>query len=392
MSDPSAGLALVNLGPSHPATHGTLRVLLQLDGERIVRAIPEIGYLHRGFEKSAEKGTWTETIPYTDRLNYNSALLNNVGYCKAVEALIGVEVPPRNQAIRVIVSEMSRIMDHLIAVGTNLVDIGALTNFWYFFNLRERFYRLVEKLCGARLTTSYVRIGSLQHDLYPGFEDDLRALLPEIPRAVADVRGLVERNRIFHDRTQGVGAIPAAEAIAYGFTGPCLRACGVPYDVRKAHPYYGYDQYDWEVPIGEAGDARDRVLVRFEEILQSARILAQALAKLPAGPIAVADWTVVLPPKERVYGSIEPLMGHFKIVMEGIQVPAGEIYDCTEAANGELGFYLVSDGSGRPYRVRVRPPCFPITSAFPRMVEGQLVADAIAVLGGLSIVAGELDR
>lgn len=383
---------VVNLGPSHPASHGTLRVLLKLDGERIERAVPEIGYLHRGFEKSAEAGTWTQVIPYTDRLNYNSALSNNVGYCKAIEAMLGIEVPERCQAIRVICMEMSRIMDHLICVGTNLVDIGALTNFWYFFNQRESFYKILEKLCGARLTTSYTRIGGLQCDAYDGFADEVLAVCQEVPRALADVRGLVERNRIFHERSEGIGAIGAAEAIAYGFTGPCLRASGVPFDLRRAHPYYGYDTYDFDIAVGEAGDARDRLLVRFEEIVQSVRILEQACRRLPGGEVTHPDWQVTLPPKDRVYGTIEGLMGHFNLIMHGIQVPAGECYDATEAPNGELGFYCVSDGGGKPHRVRVRPPCFPIYSAFARLIEGHLVADAIAVLGGLNVIAGELDR
>ena len=392
LDDDPAGYTTVNLGPSHPASHGTLRVLLKLDGETIVRAVPEIGYLHRGFEKSCEKGTWTEAIPYTDRLNYNSALANNVAYCRAVEAMLGIEVPPRCRMLRVMGTEMARIMDHLIAVGTNLVDIGALTNFWWFFNERERFYRIVEKLCGARLTTSWTRIGGLNRDAYEGFTAEVQAACDALLSSIDDVRTLVERNRIFHDRTADVGAIGPEEALAYGFTGPCLRATGVALDLRRAHPYDGYDELDFDVPVGAAGDTRDRILVRFAEMAESARILRQCCDKLPAGPIQHDDWKVVLPPKERVYGSIEGLMGHFNLVMHGIKVPAGESYHAIEAANGELGFYLVSDGSGRPHRARVRPPCFSIYSAFARLIEGQLVADAIAVLGSLNVIAGELDR
>lgn len=382
----------VNLGPSHPAMHGALRVEALLDGETIVHARSEIGYLHRCFEKESEDHTWQQIIPYTDRLNYVSALTNNVAYVLAVEKMMGVTVPERATVIRVIVSEMGRIMDHLVCVGTNLVDIGALTNFWYFFNAREHMYTVVERLCGERLTTSYTRVGGLYRDLYEGFESDLRFSLGKVEEAVADVTGLVQRNRILMDRAIGIGAFTPEEALTWGWTGPCLRSTGVDYDVRKAAPYLGYETYDFDVPVGENGDCYDRVLCRIEEIYQSISIIHQALERLPGGPIQTEDRRVALPPKDEVYHSIEGMMNHFKLVFEGIQVPAGEGYGFTEGANGELGFYIVSDGSGNPYRIKVRPPCFPVFSSFTTLVKGHMVSDAIAVLGGLNVIAGELDR
>jgi len=382
----------VNLGPSHPATHGALRVEALLDGETIIHSRSEIGYLHRCFEKEAEDHTWTQIIPYTDRLNYVSALTNNVGYVLAVEKLLQIDVPERCRVIRVIVAELGRIMDHLVCVGTNLVDIGALTNFWYFFNARERIYDVVERLCGERLTTSYTRVGGLYRDLYEGFEEDLAAVLVDVETALKDVTTLVQRNRILMDRTIGVGAMSKEDALSWGWTGPCLRSTGVDYDIRKRFPYSGYDEYEFDVPVGENGDAYDRMLVRIEEMYQSIGIVRQALGRIPDGPIFSTDRRVALPPKDEVYNSIEGMMNHFKIVFEGISVPAGEAYGFTEGANGELGFYIVSDGSGHPYRMKVRPPCFPIFSSFGDLVKGHMLADAIAVLGGLNIIAGELDR
>jgi NADH-quinone oxidoreductase subunit C/D len=382
----------VNLGPSHPAMHGALRVEVLLDGETIIHSRSEIGYLHRCFEKEAEDHTWQQIIPYTDRLNYVSCLTNNVGYVLAVEKLMGVVVPERCQVIRVIVGELGRIMDHLVCVGTNLVDIGALTNYWYTFNARERISDVVERLCGERLTTSYTRIGGLYRDLYEGFEADLRVVLTEVETAIGEVSKLVRRNRIFMDRTIGVGAMSREDALAWGWTGPCLRSTGVDYDIRKAAPYSGYENYDFDIPVGENGDAYDRVLVRMEEMYQSIGIVGQALDRLPDGPIFSADRRVSMPPKDEVYNSIEGMMNHFKLVFDGIQVPKGEAYGFSEAANGELGFHIVSDGSGHPYRMKVRPPCFPIFASYGELVRGHMVADAIAVLGGLNIVAGELDR
>ncbi len=383
---------LLNLGPSHPAMHGALRTQIELDGELIVRAASEMGYLHRCFEKHSEHSTYQQVIPYTDRLNYLSALMNNVGYCRAVEKLLGIETPERCILIRVVMCELSRIMDHLVCVGTNLVDIGALTNFWYFFNVREKIYTLIEKVTGARLTYAYTRIGGVARDIYPDFPAEVKSVLKEVDQAVNDVRGLVVNNRIFVERTVDVGRVTKQQAIEWGFTGPCLRASGVPHDLRKSEPYYLYNEFDFDIPIAENGDTYDRTMVRFEEIRQSGRIIHQALDRLRPGPVHSDDPRVVMPPKEEVYGSIEGLMRHFKLIMHGIEPPPGEVYSATEAANGELGFYIVSDGSMHPYRIKVRPPCFPLFAAFEKMIEGLMVADAIAILGSLNIVVGELDR
>ncbi len=383
---------ILNIGPSHPATHGTLRNLVELDGEKILYCIPEIGYLHRGFEKSAETHEYQQVIPYTDRLNYCSAISNNVGYAKAVEALCGIEVPERCQSIRVILAELSRIMDHLVCNGANLVDLGALTNFWYLFNLREKIYTVIESVTGARLTNSYTRIGGLWADVTDDFVEATRALLREIPADVDRTMKLVARNRIFLDRTVGVGKISIDDAISYGYTGPCLRATGMEYDLRKAQPYYGYERFDFEIPTGHQGDTYDRIMVRFEEINQSVRIVEQALKSMPAGPFRADHPLVVMPDKSNTYGSIEGLVNHFKVVMHGISPPAGEVYDWTESPNGELGFHVVSDGTMRPYKCKVRPPCYYVYSSFPQLAEEGLIADAIAALGSLNVVAGELDR
>lgn len=382
----------LNLGPSHPATHGTLRIFVHLDGEIIRDMKLEIGYLHRCFEKMSETHTWNQVIPFTDRLNYVSAMMNNIGYVMAVEKLLGIEVPKRCQRIRVIMAELSRIVDHLVCIGTNAVDVGALTCFWYFFRERENIYDLFESVCGARLTTSYTRVGGLYRDLPEGWEEWCRKVIREIPRTLDDVEGLLTHNRIWIDRTKGVAPISAQDALEYGFTGPCLRAVGVPYDVRKAHPYYDYDQFDWKMILQSEGDTYSRYLVRMGEMRESLKIVEQVLNDLPKGPVNVDDWSIVLPPKEAVYNSIEGLMAHFKLIMHGIKPPVGEVYSCTEAANGELGFFVVSHGEGRPYRVRCRPPCFAIYQAFPKMCIGQTVSDAVAALGSLNIVAGELDR
>ncbi|MBF0491288.1 MAG: NADH dehydrogenase (quinone) subunit D [Deltaproteobacteria bacterium] len=382
----------LNIGPSHPTMHGTLRIFAEMDGERIVSSVAEMGYLHRGFEKHSEAGTYTQVIPYTDRLNYVSPLMNNVGYCMAVEKLIGCEIPERAQTIRVIICELSRITDHLVCIGTNVVDLGALTNFWYYFNVREKIYDFIEKICGARLTTNYTRIGGVSRDLYPEAVAELAAIIKDVQLATKEVRGLLERNKIFVDRTLGIAPISQEEAINYGFTGPCLRATGCDYDVRKSEPYCGYENYDFDIPVGEDGDTYDRFLVRFEEINQSIRIIEQAISKLRPGPVMTSDRRVALPPKAEVYTNIEALMNHFKLIYEGVRPPPGEVYSATEAANGELGFYIVSDGSTNPYRVKCRPPCFPLYAAYPRLVNGVMLADAIAVMGSINIIAGELDR
>ncbi len=383
----------LNLGPSHPATHGTLRIVVTLDGERIIGADQEIGYLHRCFEKSCETHTYQQAIPFTDRLNYMSAIINNVGYCMTVEKLLGMEAPPRAQYVRLILSEFMRIADHLVCIGTNLVDMGALTNFWYLFQPREEIYGLVESCCGARLLPSYTRIGGLAVDVPPNFLENSQRLVNMLPKFIDDVEKLVDRNKIFLDRVVGVAPISAEDAIDFGFTGPCLRACGVPFDVRKANPYLGYETYDWDVPIAEGGDTYARYLVRMEEMRQSLRILQQAINRgLPPGPVMVDNPYVALPPKSKVYNEMESLIYHFKLIMHGIQPPVGEAYFQVEGGNGELGFYIVSDGTKNPYRVRCRPPCFTIFQAFNRMIMGQTIPDAIAALGSLNIIAGELDH
>jgi NADH-quinone oxidoreductase subunit C/D len=383
----------ISIGPSHPATHGIIHLVARLDGEKIVRAECMIGYLHRCFEKMAEKHHWNQVIPYTDRLNYVSAMLNGVGYVRTVERMLGVEVPDRGRLVRTILSEFTRIMDHCVCIGANLVDIGALTNFIYLYENRENIYDLLEACCGARLTVSYVRVGGLAVDVPDDFVARCRKLLETIPEFLGDVEKLVTNNRIVRNRLSGTGLVTKEQAIGWGMTGPMLRASGVPYDVRRARPYDFYDKFDWDVPIAQDGDNFARYLVRLEEMRQSLRIIRQALDILPAsGPINSDDWRVVLPPKDAVYHDMESLIYHFKLTMEGIRAPAGERYDWIEGANGELGFYAVSDGRGGPYRLKVRPPCFPNMAAFEHIVVGGTVSDAIATLGTLNIIAGELDR
>ena len=383
---------IINIGPSHPATHGTLRIVARLDGEKITDADVEIGYLHRCFEKMAETHQWNQVIPYTDRLNYMSSFLNNVGYACAVEKLLGIEVPKRVQYIRVILGELSRIMDHMVCIGTNLLDMGAITNFWYTFEPREEIYDLLEMTAGVRMMVSYVRVGGLSADLPKDFVPRCREVLGRLPKYIDDVHKLNTNSRIFKQRAIGVTPISGKDAIDWGITGPMLRAAGVPYDVRQNHPYSSYEDFDFEVPIGNRGDVYDRYLVRMEEMRQSLRIVEQGIENLPEGPYQVDDRRITLPPKLGVYNNIEDLMNHFKLVMHGIQTPPGEVYGYSEGGNGELGFYIVSDGSMRPWRCHARGPCFPIFSAFPKMIEGGLVADAVAALGSLNIVAGELDR
>jgi NADH-quinone oxidoreductase subunit C/D len=382
----------LNVGPSHPAMHGTLRVMVELDGETITRAACEIGYLHRCFEKMAETHPYNQVIPYTDRLNYCSAPMNNVGYCKAVERLLGIEIPPKAQAMRVILCELSRIIDHIIAVGTGGVDLGALTSFFHLFTFREKVYTLFERLCGARLTVSMTRIGGMAQDAPNGWFDEVLAFCKEMRAGVDEITKLMIENKIFIKRTQGVCPVSAADAIQWGYTGPLLRACGVGLDLRKLTPYYGYDKLDFDVPVGTRGDIHDRYLVRVEEMRQSIRIIEQVCRNIPSGDYTVRDKGIVLPEKKDVYGNIEGLMNHFMLVIKGLRPPVGEIYDATEAANGELGFYLVSDGSANPYRLKVRPPCFAIYQSFPSVVKGAMLADAIATVASMNVIAGELDR
>ncbi|PWU20718.1 MAG: NADH-quinone oxidoreductase subunit C [Bdellovibrio sp.] len=382
----------INIGPSHPAMHGTLRVMAELDGETIVRASCEIGYLHRCFEKMAETHPYNQVIPYTDRLNYCSAPMNNVGYCRTVERLLGLTIPPKAQAMRVILCELSRIIDHIVAVGTGGVDLGALTAFFHLFTYREKVYTLFEKLCGARLTVAMTRVGGMAQDAPDGWLDEVLSFCKEMRGEVDEISRLLLDNKIFIQRTRGVLPVKAADAIQWGYTGPLLRACGVGLDLRKTTPYYGYDQLDFDVPVGTHGDIYDRYLVRIEEMRQSIRIIEQVCKSVPSGDFTSRDRGVVLPSKKDVYGNIEGLMNHFMLVIKGLRPPPGEVYDATEAANGELGFYLISDGSANPYRLKVRPPCFAIYQSFPTVVKGGFIADAIATVASMNVIAGELDR
>ena len=384
----------LNLGPQHPATHGTLRLVLQLDGERIENCVPDIGYLHTGFEKLGEHMNYNQYIVVTDRMNYLSPLANNVGYAIAVEKLLGVEVPKRAQYIRVILCELSRLADHLVWLGTHALDIGAFTVFLYGFEQRERLYDIFEAVTGARLTTSYTRVGGVMHDLPIDFVKMVTDFTRQFPRAFSDVDALLTRNRIWIDRTKGIGVISGEEAIAWSLTGPCLRGSGVERDIRKAEPYSSYEDFDFDIPIGSRGDVYDRYLVRMEEMLQSIRIVDQAVRNLPEGPVKVADPKLILPEKADAYTKMESLIHHFEIIMDGhgIQLPAGEVYSCTESPNGELGWYIVSDGTDRPWRMRVRPPSFMNYQPFPEMVKGLMVSDLVAVLGSINVIAGELDR
>ncbi len=432
----------LGVGPQHPAMHGIIRIVTELDGETIAKADVEIGYLHRAFEKDCEAGPYNNAIPYTDRLNYVSPLINNFGYCSAVEKLLGIDVTERCQYIRVVMSEISRICDHLTCVGASAMELGAFTVFLYMIKAREFLWELVEAVTGARLTISYGRVGGVKADLPPGFAEQMRGAFKQVREVLDEVHRLLTGNRIFMDRMVGVGGLSREETIAYAITGPMLRAAGVPYDVRRAQPYYVYDRLHWEVPTQTGGDNYARYLVRMAEMEQSMRIAEQGLAELPGGPIQVdfagrpidpaayvdqgkqgkteglllmpirlspnlqgqerpahdrvntPDKRVVLPPKETTYGSIEGLMNHFMLIMEGygIRPPQGEAYFAVEGANGELGFYVVSDGGDRPYRVRCRPPCLPPLAALHRMIEGQMLADLIPTFGSVNMIGGELDR
>ena len=382
----------LNIGPSHPATHGTLRVMTELDGEKVNRAHVELGYLHRCFEKMAETHPYNQVIPYTDRLNYCSAPMNNVGYCKAVEKLLDVEIPPKAQAMRVILCEFSRIIDHIVCLGASAVDLGALTGFFHLFQYREMVYSLFEKLCGARLTVSLTRVGGMAQDPPPDWIELALGTVKKIREGIDTLDQMLTENKIWIQRTRDVGNITAENAIAWGYTGPCLRAAGVNLDLRKAEPYYGYETLDFDVPVGTSGDIYDRYLVRVEEMKQSCRIIEQVCKNMPGGDYTIRDKSIVLPEKKDVYGNIEGLMNHFMLVINGLRPPEGEVYDYTEAANGELGFQLYSDGTGNPYRLKVRPPCFSIYQSFSEQVTGGLVADVIAVLGSMNLIAGELDR
>lgn len=434
---------LLNIGPAHPAMHGIVRIVTKLDGETIEEAEVEIGYLHRAFEKMSEQVDYNGVMPYTDRLNYVSPLINNMGYCMAVEKLLGISVPDRSHYVRVIMAEISRITDHLTCVGASAMELGAFTVFLYMIKAREYLWELVEKVTGARLTVSYCRVGGVKADLPDDFAEPCAKAFAETRKVLREADALLTRNRLFADRMSGTGVISAEDAISYGITGPFLRGSGSEYDVRKDSPYAVYDRLDFDVPIGTRGDNMDRYLVRMEEMEQSMRIVEQALRDLPPGPVmvnpgtgepisaaqmvdlakigkiaeitgrcAVADSTlegsgrdrhasiaadekrVSMPAKENAYGNIEGLMQQFKLVMHGhgLRPPQGEVYFPVEGANGELGFYVVSDGAGRAYRVRVRPPCFAIMSALESLLTGDMIADLIPTFGSVNMIGGELDR
>ncbi|OIP35673.1 MAG: NADH dehydrogenase (quinone) subunit D [Deltaproteobacteria bacterium CG2_30_63_29] len=383
---------LLNMGPSHPATHGTVRFVLTLDGESILKCDTEIGYLHRGFEKMCESSTWTQVFPFTDRLNYVSPLINNFGYAMTVEKLLGLKVPIRTEYIRTILSEMSRMSDYLTCLAAGALELGGFTAFLYAVEGREFLWDLIEEVTGQRMMTNYGRIGGLKDDLTDGFAEKWKALAPHLRYLVDAVHKLLTRNRIFIDRMEGTGIISQAEAISYGFTGPCLRSTGVEYDVRKAFPYHAYDKVDFDLVVGSAGDNYDRYLVRMEEIIQSMRIIDQCLDQMEPGPINCDDPRVLLPPKSSVYNSIEGMINHFKLIFEGIQVPAGEVYGYVEGGNGELGYYIVSNGSGRPWKIKVRPPCFYLMGGMAKMVEGAMLADIIPTFDTINLIGGEIDR
>ena len=383
---------LINMGPQHPATHGVLRLVLQLDGERVMRCIPHIGYLHTGFEKTCEYREWNQVVPYTDRMDYLAPMLYNIAYAGAVETLLGVEITERCRVVRVILSELNRILGHLLWLGTFAIDLGAFTVFLYSFKERERIYNLHEAYTGGRITTSVTRVGGMMADLPVGWLDACREFTENFPSTLDECERLLTRNAIFMARTQDIGIIGPEEAVSYALTGPNLRASGVPYDVRKARPYLGYEQYDFDVPVGVHGDVYDRYLVRLEEMRQSVRIVEQAIAQLPDGPINIDDYRVVLPPKSDAMGSIDAMISHFKLVMEGIRVPAGETWYSIEASKGELGIGIVSDGGTKPVRCRFRGPSFLNIAVLPYLVEGELVADLIAANASLDVVLGEIDR
>ena len=383
---------VINMGPSHPATHGVLRLVLEMDGEIITKATPDIGYLHRGDEKIAENMHYNQFIPYTDRLDYLAPLANNVAYAMAVEKLMGWTLPPRGQAIRVLCCEMARISSHLLGVGCFAMDCGAMTIFLYTFTEREKIYNLIEMLTGARFTTSYTRIGGMTRDLPDGFTSQLRAFIEQLPPVIDEVDALISRNRIFVDRTEDIGSITKEQAVSFGLSGPNLRGCGVDHDLRKKTPYLGYEQYDFDVPIGSKGDSYDRYFVRMEEMRQSIRILHQVLDTLPGGPIHVQDAKNYPPPKTTVLTKMEELIHHFIVHTEGIDAPPGEVYFGAENPKGELGFYIHSKGGGTPHRLKIRAPSFVNLSILSAILPGHMMSDVVAILGSLDFVMGECDR
>jgi NADH dehydrogenase I D subunit len=383
----------LNMGPQHPATHGVMRLMLDLDGETVVKCTPVIGYLHRGVEKHVEQLTYLQIIPHTDRLDYIAAMSNNIGYCVAVERLFNIKIPERAEYIRTILAELTRIVSHLLWLATHALDIGAMTVFLYCFREREKIQNLYERLSGARLTVNYPRIGGVKRDVDPKWLEDLLLFTEEFPMRVEQYETLINKNRIWLKRTKGVGVISAEEAVNMGLSGPTLRGSGVPYDVRKSMPYGVYHKIKWEVPTGVNGDVYDRYRVRMDEFLQSNSIIRQCIERIPSGPVMADMPKFVLPPKDRVLNNMEQLIHHFILITKGPETaPDGELYVATEVPKGELGFYIVSDGTGKPYRLRIRPPSFVHVSALPKLCEGGLVADVIANIGSIDIVLGECDR
>ena len=383
---------LINIGPQHPATHGVLRLVLELDGETVVRCIPHIGYLHCGFEKIGEYRQYNQIIPWTDREDYLNSIGNNVAFAVGAERLFGIDVPERARVLRVIAAELSRIASHLVWLGTTCIDIGAFTPFLWLFQERENIYALLERWVGARLTTTATRVGGMAADIPNGWVEQLDTFIKTFPKTLSEVDRMLTRNGIWVGRTVGIGAMSAAEAMNYGLSGPMLRASGVAYDVRRDFPYLDYETYDFDVPVGTNGDVYDRFLVRFEELRQSVRILEQAVRRLPDGPVNADDHRVVLPPKSKATSEMESMIHHFKQVMEGPRPPVGECYVAVESPKGEKGYYMVSDGTSKPVRWRIRPPSFVNLSAIPRMVEGHLLSDVIAINASIDIVMGEIDR
>lgn len=383
---------ILSVGPHHPSTHGVLRLVLELEGETIRACRPEVGFLHTGIEKTAEALTWQQAITVIDRMDYLSPLSNNLGYVLAVEKLLGIEVPERARVIRLLMVELQRLASHLAWLGTTALDIGAQSVFFYAMDMRESILDLFEEASGARMNPSYIRIGGLANDIPEGFENLVNDFLDMFPKRYKELRDILDANPIFLDRIKRVGVISKEDAIAWGLTGPNLRATGVAYDVRKAFPYLDYETYDFEVPVGANGDTYDRYIVRMEELWQSYRLCRQALERLPDGPWRIDDRKIVTPPKHEIRQSMEQLIHHFKLVSYGFDVPAGEVYQAVESPRGEIGFYVVSDGKNKPFRVRVRPPSFYNVMALPKMLEGCLIADMVSVIATVDPVFGEVDR
>jgi NADH-quinone oxidoreductase subunit D len=383
---------LINIGPQHPATHGVLRLVLELDGETVVRCVPHIGYLHCGFEKMGEYRQYNQIIPWTDREDYLNSPGNNVAFALGAERLFGIEITERCKVLRVIAMELSRLISHCVWLGTFCIDIGAFTPFLWIFQQRERVYTMLESWIGARLTTTLTRVGGMGADIPDGWTDDLANFVRTFPKVLDECSTMLTKNAIWVGRTIGLGAMSAEEAVNYGLSGPMLRASGVAYDVRKDFPYLDYETYDFDVPVGTAGDVYDRYLVRMEEMRQSIRILEQALKRLPDGPVNIDDPRIILPPKSKATSDMESMIHHFKQVMEGPRPPIGEAYVAVESPKGEKGYYMVSDGTAKPVRWRIRPPSFVNLSAIPKMVEGHLLSDVIAINASIDIVMGEIDR